>query len=362
MEEVCNRNQNKMRIGIVTQPLTTNYGGILQNYALQQILRIMGHEVITLDYGKITWLEYIHNMASYIKGGMKWRAPENPICRRNKESGFRQFISRNINVTRRSVRIDWRACRELDAVIVGSDQVWRPCYNYDILSMFLLPIADMSIKKIAYAASFGTSDWEFTAVQTSKCAQLIKSFDGVSVREHSGVDLCKRYLGVEASQVLDPTILMCREDYVKLCESIETRSPFVFAYILDEDEAKVTEIQRFAQKHSLPYIIKSAGPNASRHDTVEQWLSYFRDARYVITDSFHGTVFSIIFNKDFMVYGNPQRGNDRFYTLLTCARLEDRMKSSLPSEWAPIRWAEVNESLVMKRTESLTWLKNQLQG
>ena len=351
-----------MKIGIITQPLTTNYGGILQNFALQKVLCNLGHDVYTIDYGKLTWMDYIHNWMSFARIGFRGNRPETPIENENKQRGFRQFIGKHIRTTvPRSRKIDWSLVESLrfDVMVVGSDQVWRPSYNYDITAMFLKPIGG-KISKIAYAASFGTDVWEFSESQTNECRELIKSFTGVSVREEDAVGLSKQHLDCDATWVLDPTLLLTREDYLEACLDVECKKPFVFAYILDESEKKVSEIKRFAAAKGLDHLIKSAGPKAEAKDTIEEWLSYFRDAKYVITDSFHGTVFSIMFNKDFMVYGNNKRGNSRFNSLLGLFSLQNRLVASIPNEWPVIDWDTVNCAHKSKREESINWLMSKL--
>lgn len=351
-----------MRIGIITQPLTTNYGGILQNFALQRVLNNLGHKAYTIDYGRLSWLSYLHNWVSFVRIAFRGNSLETPIEYENKQRGFRQFIGKHIRTTvPRSGKIDWSLVKSLrfDAIVVGSDQVWRPCYNYDIMAMFLKPIGG-KIRKIAYAASFGTDVWEFSDSQTNECRELIKSFTGVSVREEDGVGMCKQHLDCEATWVLDPTLLLTKEDYQEVCIDVECKKPFVFAYILDESEKKVSEIKRFAAAKGLEYMIKSAGPKAEAKDTIEEWLSYFRDAECVITDSFHGTVFSILFNKDFMVFGNDKRGNSRFNSLLGLFSLQNRLVASIPNVWPAIDWNAVNSSHKSKREDSLNWLISKL--
>jgi hypothetical protein len=147
---------------------------------------------------------------------------------------------------------------------------------------------------------------------------------------------------------------------LQVCESVARKVPFVFAYILDEDEQKRNEIHAFAKRHNLPCIIKSAGHRASGDDTIQEWLSYFRDARYIIADSFHGTVFSILFNKDFMVYSNHERGNSRFISLLECFNLSNRLTYSLPMDIDGINWEDVNTIHNRLRYESIEWLKTNL--
>lgn len=356
-----------MKLGIITQPLACNYGGILQNYALQQVLRRMGHEVWTLDYQKFTWLDYadtIWRVLGHKLLGHKASFWQTPPQRRKTEHPLRRFAEENISLTKRTRHFERRLLTKyaFDAVVVGSDQVWRPQYNYRVEDCFLEFAKGLPIKRIAYAASFGTDKWEFSPAQTKRCAALAKRFDALSVREVSGVALCKDYLGVKATHVLDPTLLLSAEDYTVLCHDIPHRKPFVFAYILDLDEHKKQEIESFAAAKGLPYVVKSADSRVSQDDSIEKWLSCFRDAAYVITDSFHGTVFSIIFNKDFYVYGNPQRGNARFDSLLSTFGLQSRMTGSVaPNTSVPIDWNNVDKKRLSKINHSQTWLKQQLQ-
>ena len=357
-----------MRIGIVTQPLATNYGGILQNYALQQVLKKMGHEVWTIDYNRFNWLDWADNawrvFAHKLLGHDVKFAPT-PKVRRQREEPLRRFVRENINLTTpRTKKFSSRILDKysFDAVIVGSDQVWRPIYNYDVVDCFLKFAGSRPMLKVAYAASFGTDIWEFSDKQTTECARLVKSFKEVSVRELSGIKLCREHLDVDAVNVLDPTLLLHAEDYTSLCRNVPKHEPFVFAYILDKREDKENVIRSFAKSKGLPYVIKSADSNVKPNDSVGLWLSYFRDASYVITDSFHGTVFSIIFNKEFVVLGNEQRGNSRFESLLNIFGLEGRMISRLnQTQSGNIDWQAVNARREEFIEYSVEWLKHTLQ-
>lgn len=357
-----------MKIGIITQPLHANYGGILQNYALQQVLKRMGHEVWTVDYGRFGWLHWLDNawrIVAHKLLGHKARFGMTPPERRRQEKPLRRFVYKYISLTEPRTKCFERETiykYAFDALIVGSDQVWRPRYNYDVADCFLKFAGTMPVKRVAYAASFGTDEWELTKEQTAECAQLAKRFDGISVREKSGVALCKEHLGVEAVHVLDPTLLLHAEDYAEVCKDIPKRKPFVFAYILDESEDKQRQIKEFAARHNLDYFIKSADATVSMDDTVELWLSYFRDAAYVITDSFHGTAFAINFNKDFYVFGNADRGNSRFDSLLGALGLEDRLiTGGIPTCEERICWDEINRLRENKETFSLAWFRNGLK-
>lgn len=357
-----------MKIGIVTQPLATNYGGILQNYALQQVLKKLGHEVWTIDYNRFNWLDWADNawrvLAHKMLGHDAKFAPA-PEVRRQKEAPLRKFVHDHISLTvPRTKKFSSRILDKysFDAVVVGSDQVWRPIYNYDVADCFLKFAGPRSMLKVAYAASFGTAAWELSDKQTAECARLVKSFKGVSVRELSGINLCKEHLDMDAVNVLDPTLLLQADDYMTLCRNIPKQEPFVFAYILDKTEEKMNIIKSFAKSKGLPYFIKSADSHVKPEDSVELWLSYFRDASYVITDSFHGTVFSIIFNKEFVVLGNEQRGNSRFESLLNIFGLEGRMISRLnQTKSGDIDWQAVNARREESIEYSVEWLKHTLQ-
>lgn len=354
-----------MKIGIITQPLTTNYGGILQNYALQTILRRLGHEVITFDLLKYTWVDWSF---SFMKNCIKrviGREPGlliTPTQKNKKEKPLRIFVHKNINLTTRARRLSKLQIEnyQIDALVVGSDQVWRPIYNYCIEDMFFKYAEGINVKKIAYAASFGTDHWEFSPTQTKTCAALAKKFQDISVREDSGIRLCKEYLGVRATHVLDPTLLLTSADYNALCTHIPVRKPFVFAYILDVNERKTSEIKRFALSKGLPFIIKSAGTNIQENDSIELWLSYFRDAAFIITDSFHGTAFSINYNKDVFIYTNSHRGNSRFDSLLTLFNLNHRVVANMSSFVTAIDWDAVNVILANERLQSKIWLQRSL--
>lgn len=357
-----------MKIGIVTQPLHANYGGVLQNYALQQVLKRMGHEVWTLDYWKYDWLNWADmawRVLAHKMLGHKVKFGRTPAEQRQLEMPLRRFVDQCMSLTApRTKKFSKQIVSKyaLDAIVVGSDQVWRPMYNYDVRDCFLKFVQGLSVKRVAYAASFGTDAWEFTDEQTRECAALAKQFDGISVREKSGVGLCKDHLGVSAVHVLDPTLLLQAEDYAVLCKDIPQRKPFVFAYILDKSEDKINSIQRFAEQRGLPYYIKSADAEVSMDDTIELWLSYFRDAAFVITDSFHGTAFSINFNKDFYVFGNVQRGNSRFDSLLNQLGLQDRVikEQILKETESHIDWNNVNKLKALAVTDSIKWFTQKL--
>ena len=363
-----------MRIGILTLPLHTNYGGILQAYALQTVLERLGHEVCLIEkkrkplrlpmwkaplvYGK----RVLKNLAGHpypIFYEQKVNREE-PITRQNTDLFIKRYIKRRIVN-------DFSELKEsdFDAIVVGSDQIWRPKYfNGNIEDAYLKFAEGWNIKRIAYAASFGTDEWEYTAAQTKECARLLKQFDAVSVREASGVDLCRKHFGVEARHVLDPTMLLSAEDYIRLFETAGTpKSPgTLLCYILDETPEKATLIERIAKERKLAtFRINSkvedkTAPITERiQPPVEQWLRGFHDAELVVTDSFHACVFSILFHKLFFVVGNKKRGLSRFTSLLGMFGLEDRLISTVTetdSFETEIQWDSIDTPLDTLRQKS----------
>lgn len=356
-----------MKIGIVTQPLYNNYGGLLQNYALQQILKRLGHEPKTIDFVvRISFMRYLLSTCKQLLiSVLKCRCPQirsyvsiptfrNPI--------MADFVNNHIDRTRIVHSYTKKIINEehFDAIITGSDQVWRPIYNRYIEDMYLKFVPN-SIKKIAYAASFGVDTWEYNSRQTRRCAKCANQLDAVSVRESTGVTICKDYLGVDATCVLDPTILAGADAYKTLLK--EKKGPdYLFAYILDITPEKQAYVESMAKSKGLKLIIRGADKNATL--SVEDWLSMIANSSMVVTDSFHGTVFSILFHREFYSIVNVARGGTRFASLLCPLGLEHRMGdvSQLQSlEPSPIDWKRVDYILDKQRQDSMNFLTSALK-
>lgn len=371
-----------MKIGILTQPLQSNYGGLLQNYALQQTLVKAGHEVETIDWEGGSGfhetlyrikIRVLHTLFPNKYPQLKYRPnkKERAIIQRNTNHFINTYINHTEAIHSYEEFVKQASKGKYDAYVVGSDQCWRPCYNAFLSSMFLDFVQDKQVKRIAYAASFGTDKWEFTPQQTAVCVPLAKKFDMISVREDSGVKLCKEHLGVDAVHVLDPTMLLTKEDYIQLIEKEKEpkSNGTLFNYILDPDAKKSVFIQKVAKAKGLKafqVLPKCQAEIRTKEDVKERiedcvfpsvttWLRAFMDAEMTIVDSFHGMVFSIIFNKPFWAIGNVSRGMSRFTSLLKMSHLEDRL---LDADYLddvdfskPIDWTMVNGILEEKRRE-----------
>ncbi len=369
-----------MKIGILTLPLHTNYGGILQAYALQTVLERMGNEVYLIEKPTFplhlplwkTPLSYGRRILKNISGHPFPILYEQKMNR--EASTIRQHTDKFINkYIKRKIVDNYTDVHEndFDAIVVGSDQIWRPKYFHNIETAYLDFTEGWNIKRMAYAASFGTDEWEYTPKQTKKCGRLLQSFDAVSVREKSGINLCHNHFHVQATHVLDPTMLLEPENYIKLFEVDDTpKSPgTLLNYILDETPEKTALIEKIAKDKSLvPFRVNSKVENINAplqeriHPPVEQWLRGFYDAEFVITDSFHACVFSILFNKPFFVIGNTARGMSRFTSLLSMFGLENRLIHSNSSIYyeTNISWQNVMSLLNYNRRKSRDFLSKGL--
>ncbi len=341
-----------MKIGIYTQPLRYNYGGLLQAWALQTVLRRMGHDVVTFDPCPYLCLSWKKKPFVYAKRTIKKLLGQNVTIRFekriNKEhdlkiQNLKPFIDVNIQRMEFTKVTDIKEA-DFDILLAGSDQVWRPKYNRSYGRTIENAFFDFArqwkyVKRIAYAASFGTDEWEYSDEQTKNCGELAKQFSAIGVREYSGVKLCKERLGVSATHVLDPTMLLDKHDYEDLflkAKNTNCPSGNLLCYILDETDLSDQLIKKIsAEKGLVPFRANSkvtdvrAKINERIQPPVEQWLRNFKDAEFVVTDSFHACVFSIIFGKPFVVIGNEKRGLSRYDSLFSTLSMSNHLIQSV---------------------------------
>lgn len=373
-----------MKIAIITQPLRTNYGGILQNYALHTILKRMGHKPTTLqrdEFRKPVFYRYfliiIKRLLLRVIGKYK-----NPIFYESKyKEDYKVFTQHTLSFVKRyidTITVDYSnpSLSESDygAYVVGSDQVWRPSYN-NIYFTFLYFAKGWNVKRCAYAASFGTDEWEYSSEETERCKYFACFFDAISVREESGILLCKKYLHVNAEHVLDPTFLLEIKDYEYLIDNASTTPSEgqIFIHFLDKSSDKIKLVDKIAKANKWKSF--EVNSKVDEHELnspieqriqppVEQWLRAFKEAKYVVTDSFHATAFSIIFNKPFIVYVNKGRGAARFYSLLKLFGLENRLvyNSNEFDNYSinKIDYEQINAKVVEIRKKSLNFLEKGL--
>lgn len=376
--------KNAMKIGILTLPLNSNYGGVLQAYALQTVLKRMGHDVLEVELKKNLRWQYPPLWKIPLSFGKRFlfkyivrRKNQKILLERYERKIYPllvhdilEFISKYIKQFKVDKFIDCKG--KFDAFVCGSDQIWR--YKYylffegDIANVYLKFLGDDSCKRIAYAASFGTDNWEYPAKETAECKNWIQKFDAVSVREETGVKLCSTYYDIKAKHVLDPTMLLSKDDYVDLIEKsdVPKSKGNLFCYILDNTDEKMNVVKNIEkQRHLSSFFMNGDCGNWTEdlekriQPPVESWLRAFYDSEFIVTDSFHACVFSILFHKQFLVIGNKERGLARIYSLLSMFGLEDRLTSDTGldiNRMKTIDYDRVDEILAKHREESRTFL------
>lgn len=381
-----------MKIAVLTLPLHNNYGGNLQAYALMESLKRLGYEPVFVRLAPVsktllTKVKIILKqlLKKYIRGdaGIKnsflveTSTKDMHIISRASE----EFIMKNIQ-PQTDIVFGRKGVREFDfstfdAVVVGSDQVWRKEYAKEYLDTFFFDIPlSATAKRIAYAASFGTDVRQYSAKEIVHITSLLKRATSVSVRELSAVKDCSQIFGLNAMHVIDPTLLLLEEDYLKLLdsESDNTKNDGLFAYVLDVTIEKKEIINRISKmKHLSPFYVNAQSLNKFEeiekriYPPVSTWIKGFKDAQYVVTDSFHGCVFSIIFNKQFLVIGNAERGMERFNSLLKCFGLESRLISGVADctdekVFEMIDWQRIEEMLYVLRNNAKCFLSESLNS
>lgn len=378
-----------MKLGILTLIPYDNYGGILQGYALQTVLERMGHDVTIMRTKLYNWVSLKNKILRFVwwvkdryvkrKAGISCLVPGTYLDYR--VARIKPFIDKHIHFTR-----EFSSTRDLyrfqdksqyDGFVVGSDQTWRPCLSPDLYHMFcdFLPASSHKLR-IAYAASFGVDTNEFSDVQLGICKPLIKKFQAISVREESGVKLCKDLFGVEAKHVLDPTMLLNKEDYLELIKDYHPQNEHVdlmqYMFFFNHEEnaiiAKTSSLLNMKPVNLMTkYFLNQVQDKSQLPDAqflpVEEWISAYSRAKFVLTDSFHGTVFCIIFNVPFLCVSPVAIA--RFKSLLKVYGLEDRlvMKESEVTKdllEKPIDWEKVNSVREVLKKQSLDFLKKSL--
>lgn len=371
-----------MRIGILTLPQETNYGGVLQAFALQYTLRKLGHDAITIDrhnrrqypsllihclgYGK----RLVEHYLKHRDVSVRWNPFQSDEDFTKSLSEVRSFIDRNMKMTYpvysdQLHQIERDYC--FDAYVVGSDQIWFDDY---CPNSFLDFVKRENVLKVTYAASSSSRSFLQNRKKTLICAELAKSFQGISVREKQLVELCASKIGITPLWVIDPTMLLDPKDYMDVVSSHNEVGPSVFTYILDENSEKEAIVREVNEQTGLP-VIKGNSKNmiegVSVPVSVDLWLCRLASSEFVITDSFHGTVFSILFNKPFISIVNKARGEERFTSLLGMFGLTERLVYDADYNVLnalidkPIDYEKVNSILQVEREKAIGFLMNSLK-
>lgn len=351
-------------IGLVGNYLIGNYGGHLTQYALYRTLTEMGYSVLMIE--------------------RPWDAPEPPrrrVANIFATPPYPTWATAKIFPNIAEMKALNRQCK---VFVTGSDQMFNNNLFNAYGKIMCQNFVDDSHRKVAYAASFGHARIWGPEIDRAAEAFFMRRFDAFSVREDSGVELCRKEFGVEATWVLDPVFLCPMGAYqhlVKAGGKDLPQGPYLFAYILDPSREKETILRDCATRYNLDvraiadlFRSKDAVTKAWDIDTlfgvkIEGWLAHIANCDFFITDSFHGMCFAILFRKEFIVICNKERGETRFTSLMGLLGLRERLaytfdevRQKVAEGLPPIDWERVYKILDAERMRSREWLRAAIEG
>ena len=361
-----------MKIGLLTVHVGSNFGSVLQTVATAKILGEMGNEVEVINY--IPPRMTIHGFIKKRKGILgKLKAIMGlPIMGINKQI-YGGFLKKNISLTKPLYKKESIAeqCR-YDAYIVGSDQVWNSIHNDGVDLTYYLDF-DAPGKHIAFSSSFGRDTLpqkEFSIV-----TNLIKTFSHISTREDSGVKILND-MGIDtAIQTIDPTFLLSKEEWLYYATKRLIEEPYLLIYTpynISDDSIIHKAAKTIAREKKLKIVTfgwdfrKDAQADKTMlFASPADFLSLMHHAEYVITNSFHGTAFSIILNKQFVVFP-PSHFAIRIQSILEFMGLAGRFTQTHNNVKAllecPIDYTSVNKKISSAKRQALTYLKEALMN
>lgn len=326
---------DKAQCGIINWWWEDDNGAILTAYALQQTISAMGYTSRLIDF-----------------------KTDN-----NKYGISDKFSAKHLYVTSPIVNEeDYKRLNDcFDTFIVGSDQVFRAEWVSD---HWFLDFADDNKTKIAIAASFGTNKLNISKLRKSRLKYLLSRFNAVSVREEQGVSLCKE-LGRKSAHIIDPVFYLDYKDYLNnfmIDERKECEEKYIFVYIRDESDYKKRIIDSVLKELNVDKVFY-----ANDKTEVEEFVEKIYYSSFVVSDSYHGICFSIIFNKCFVCLINNMRGAERFNSLLNTYKLEKKRFVTEGCECniaaivnQEIDWESINSIIDQEKEKGINWIRSSL--
>lgn len=332
-----------MKIGILTFHCAHNYGAVLQTYGLQEYLKSCGHDVEIIDYRptyltrgyeafplpdlrKISLLRRCKRLA-YWCVTLPWRLRAFPV-RVRRRRGFEKFISEKLNLSRNRFKEGGRVPAEnYDAIFFGSDQIWSPNHTHGADRVFFGDFpAPSGTRKIAYAASAGAASE--TLGENTFVANALKNFDAISVREANLAAALQPKTDLKIETVLDPTLLVDKSIWEKLAVPPKTQKKYVLVYQVSYNPEADRIARELAEQIGAEVVSVWAGyslrGNMLKTETPEQFVGWFKNAACVVSTSFHGTAFGLIFEKPLYYVGRGDAAENRPKQILNALGLSDR--------------------------------------
>ena len=361
-----------MKIGIITFQNAVNYGAVLQTYALQHTIEKSGgnSEIINYQCKKINYMydpfpqttnirKVLSNIIWYKKKKKKKLAFENFEKKYLKVTDKKYYNKENLEETNAM----------FDIFISGSDQVWR-AESTDFDTTYFLDFVKDNNKKYSYAASFGSDKIEDKYIE--KYRHLLKGYKELSVREEQGQVIIENLLHRESRVDLDPTFLVDKDEWKKIEKKPEEKEKYIILFIIRKSE----KIFRFAENlakekgYKLIYISndrkKDVDATYIGGISPEEWLGYIDNAEYIVTNSFHGVAFSIIFNKKFFLelQPYPAKANSRLENIMDMFSLRNREILNGKNDYIneEIDYKSVEKLIQDRRSLSIEYLEKIIQG
>lgn len=363
---------------IVTFQNAYNYGAMLQCFALQQVLSTKIENVKVLNYDNKSIGNFYHIfyfpkneknvIKKYVKSFLSSIFYFRQLYKRNKS--FKSFMKNNIHLTE---KLNYHTIKQMDfsentILISGSDQVWNTDLTDGFDDIYFLNFSKNS-KKISYAASIGKQEFDIRYVESLK--KSLRDFAFISLREKTGKEVINKYIDKEINVVLDPTLLLSKEEWEKyIPKQRSIHDEYIFVYMPDDNVIKTANM--IAEKENLKIVNISKKKlfgnreiNKFNADPFE-FVELLKNSKYVITTSFHATSFSIIFNKPIWVF--PPNGlSSRIVDLLKSIGMEDRIASSYSEFFKndylqKMKFEDINHKIDKMKKESMEYLNSALNG
>lgn len=367
---------NKKTVAFLTRHTVTNYGSLLQTYATQKAIEKLGHEAYCINYFRSD--EKPNRLVKTLLQCSPWN--NNPIKRliyMVTQTPVYAFAGKRFEKYRKIVKLSDREynceqdlidnCPKADVYMTGSDQVWNTITCDKIDPVFFMSFLKDEQKRVAYAGSFGSS--KVKEEDKELITSLLKKYSSISVRENSGVNIVNS-LGVDAKQVLDPTFLLSKNEWEELLPKRECNEKYVLVYQLHPNKQFDKYAKDFAKSKGLKlYRISHCFLHATRSGRfiscppIEEFMWYIKNAEYFLTDSFHGTAFSIGFNTQF-VNVLPSKYSERISSILQLIGYEDRILQSYDDFDITdnrIDYSKVNKIIEAERNKSYEILREMIE-
>lgn len=364
-----------MNIHFITRHAPANYGSLLQTIAMQEIIGILGYDNEVIDY--IPYEESVFRLP-VTQARMKKELDANKlkkiayiiVCELENWIMYHKFLTMRKEFLKMGPRCknhlqlkNIYANNSEDIFITGSDQVWGSIATGSYDSAYFLDFVPKGARKLAFASSFGKSQFDETIMSTYK--EYLSKYDKLAVREKVAVDIIHN-LGFSSEQVLDPTLMMTKEQWEEYLRPIKKPEEYVLIYQIHKNSEMDTYAEKFAQEKGLPLLRvspllhqKTRSGKLVYLPDIGQFLDLIKNATYLVTDSFHGTVFALTFNTQFIEILPNTETSSRNLNLLELTNLTERIVKDLSRfDYADeqIDFTYANKIINMKRLQSINIL------